>query len=358
MMRAALISARWACQTPKQGAASTSMKRHFSGTVTEKPILVTGARGRVASLLITELVKADRPVLAVGRTPPKDPVALWGPRSAQLVEFVQCNLMDQAAMDAVVDRSGDVLHVGALPGPSSQTPAGIDPAWGTPEKAPVGLEKESSLQLLEENFVGTCRLFERVARKRDGCRVVYSSSLFANGYAHDPDSFQPPQLPLTEDQPTLPLETYGFSKFATEEFANMLVRTSGNVPTALGESPVFVHIRFSNMIKVENWHLLPWEGRNDQPIMWTYCHELDVVDAHLKALNIESSAFPSRSETFFIISDDSRTNVPTMELIQQRWEAKGVAPPQLSQPLPGFTSIASNSKAKRILGWVPRTFRK
>ena len=51
-----------------------------------------------------------------------------------------------------------------------------------------------------------------------------------------------------------------------------------------GESPTYVHIRFSNMIKTENWHKLPASPSECvQPVMWTYVHELDVVDAHLKA---------------------------------------------------------------------------
>merc|ERR1719345_426734 len=93
------------------------------------------------------------------------------------------------------------------------------------------------------------------------------------------------------------------------------------------------------------------------PIMWAYCHEDDVVDVHLKALKVPTSSLPSRSESFFIISDDTRSDTPTDKLIQDHWAAKGVAPPELTRPLPGFTSIVSNAKAKRLLGFAPRSFR-
>lgn len=336
--------------------------RHSSAATNQKPILVTGARGRVASLLIQQLCEQGRPVLATGRQPPADPLATWGPKSPGLVEFVQANLLDRAAIDSLIARSGDVLHIGALPGPSHQPPPGVDPAWGSKEKAPVGLEKETGLELLEQNFLGTCGLFESVARKADGSRVVFSSSLFACGFAHDPNSFQPPQLPLTEAQATLPLEHYGFSKFVAENFAAMLVRTAEGAKAGGyaggGESPTYVHIRFSNMIKTENWDKLPNSGTDVMtPIMWTYVHEMDVVDAHLKALDLPAASFPSRCETFYVIADDNRTDMPTEELIRNHWGKKGVAPPEITQPLSGFTSIASNEKAKRILGWNPRTFR-
>jgi len=362
MMRTALISSRRACSA---WGSATGAARHSSGAVKDKPILVTGARGRVASLLIQQLVGSGRKVLATGRAPPADPLATWGPKSPELVEFVQANLLDRPAIESLVARSGDVLHIGALPGPSHQPPPGIDASWGQKPKAPVGLEKETGLELLEQNTMGTCGLFEAVARKRDGCRVVFSSSLFANGYSHDPNSFQPPQLPLEETDPTLPLEHYGFSKFVSENFAAMLVRSAegaqaGN-SAGSGESPAYVHIRFSNMVKVENWNQLPWAGddmSSRQVMMWCYVHEHDVVDAHLKALDIPTSSLPSRCETFFIIADDNRTDTPTEELIRRNWSQKGVAPPELKRPLPAFTSIASNEKAKRILGWSPRTFRK
>jgi len=336
--------------------------RNSSSAVKDLPILVTGARGRVASLLIKELIKNGRKILATGRAPPADPLALWGPDSAKYVEFVQANLLDREAMDKLVARSGDVLHIGALPGPSHQPPPGVDPKWGQPPLAPVGLEKETGLELLEQNFVGTCGLFESVARKRDGCRVVYSSSLFASGYSHDPNSFQPPCLPLDETEPTLPLEHYGFSKFVSENFASMLVRTAEGARVGgadNGESPIYINIRFSNMIKKENWHLLPDDGSKAMtPVMWAYTHEDDVVDAHLSALQLPSSTFPSRCETFFIIADDNRTDTTTEELIKNHWERKGASPPELKAPLPGFTSIVSNEKAKRMLNWNPRTFRK
>lgn len=329
-----------------------------------KPVLVTGASGRLGSLLVQRLCEAGRPVLATDRGAPADSLAQWGPKSADLVEFAKADLLDRAAMDSLVARSGDVLHIGALPGPSHQPPPGIDPRWGEKEVAPVGLEKETGLELLELNFMGTCGLFESVARKRDGCRVVFSSSLFACGYSHDPNSFQPPQLPLVETQQTLPLDHYGFSKMAAENFASMLVRTAEGAKAGgydNGESPAFLHMRFSNMIKTENWHKLPAVVANDRqmlmPIMWNYVHELDVVDAHFKALHIPTESLPSRCETFYIIADDNRTDTPTEELISQHWKAKGVAAPELSCPLPGFTSIASNGKAKKILGWCPRTFR-
>jgi nucleoside-diphosphate-sugar epimerase len=270
--------------------------------------------------------------------------------------------MDRATMDSLIARSGDVLHIGALPGPSHQPPPGIDPSWGHPDKAPVGLEKETGLELLEQNFLGTCGLFEAVARKRDGSRVVFASSLLSCGFAHDPNSFQPPQLPLDETQVTLPLDHYGFSKLAAENFAAMLVRTSGNAAQGGGDDsgcPTYVHLRFSNLIKRENWHTLPHSGKLvATPIMWTYVHEDDVLDAHLKALDLPADKFASRSETFYIIADDNRTELTTEELIKNHWAAKGVAPPELTRPLTGYASIASNEKAKKVLGWNPRTFRK
>lgn len=345
----------------------------FSSSRSEQRVLVTGACGNLGGKIVNRLVSQGRHVLATDRSPaPANREAVWGASSALHVEFVQADLTHSQAMEELVARSGDVVHVGAIPGPSEEPPPGVDPAWSS--KAPIGLEKIPGLELLKQNLLGSCALFEAVARRQDGSRVVFSSSLFSMGWSHNPSDFRPRYLPLDEEHRPLPLEHYGLSKFFGEEFAGMLARIEVD-PAVDAESteaeaeelaikrsrrlpPSFVSLRFSNIIKEDKWAQLPWNPNLEHitPLMWAYCHEDDVVDAHMLALDVPQEALPSRCESFLIVADDTRSGTPTSELISRQWHSPATAPP-LRHSLPGFASIVSNRKAKRLLGFEPKSFR-
>jgi nucleoside-diphosphate-sugar epimerase len=57
-------------------------------------------------------------------------------------------------------------------------------------------------------------------------RVVFSSSAFGMGWAHDPRAFVPLYLPLDEEHPMMPFEPYGLSKQIGECISQMVARSS------------------------------------------------------------------------------------------------------------------------------------
>eukprot|EP00971_Amphidinium_carterae_P042745 840254-Amphidinium_carterae.1 len=186
-------------------------------------VLVTGACGRIASQIIRKLVSRGSKVLATDRVQaPNDSSQLWGGESSKLVEFVQADLTDCSAVRAMVQRSSAVVHVGAVPGPSKVPPPGVDRVWAA--SSPIGLEDLSGIELLRQNLLGTCNVLEAAVETEACRRIVFSSSLFAMGWSHDPGAFRPEYLPLDEHHAPLPLEHYGLSKAFCEEFASMLVR--------------------------------------------------------------------------------------------------------------------------------------
>ncbi|CAK0808633.1 unnamed protein product [Prorocentrum cordatum] len=333
------------------------------------PVLVTGACGHLGGHVVRRLAGRGQRVLATDRSEaPADPQAAWGPEAARLVEFVQADLTDGSAMQDLAARCGDAVHVGAIPGPTRHLPPGVDPACL--QKSAIGLEDLPGLELLRLNLLGTGLLFEALAARRDGRRVVFSSSLFSMGYSHDPADFRPQYLPLDEDHPMQPLEHYGLSKAMGEEMARMLARV-GAVPSnddcrgpeakrprtsdARGVGPSFVCLRFSNIVKAERWDKLPWPAPENgvTPLLWAYCHESDVIDAHLLALDVPREALASSCESFLLVADDTRYDKPTSELISQQWDR----PPPLRRALPDHSSIVSNDKAKQVLGFRPRSVR-
>lgn len=105
-------------------------------------------------------------------------------------KFVQADLLDGPAVDAIIAHASAVIHVGAIPGPSKFPPPGIDPKFGTKEVAPIGLEDVTPGELLKQNLMGTFNVFES-ACKWGVKRVVFSSTAFTMGWSHDPTTFYP-----------------------------------------------------------------------------------------------------------------------------------------------------------------------
>ena len=266
-------------------------------------VLVTGASGRLGSQIVSRLIDAGLSVVATDRVSPSDEVKLWGSRAGE-VTFVKADLCDAEAMRQLAKRVTSVIHVGAIPGPSKYPPPQVNPV----ANAPIGLEDLPGLELIRQNLLGTSALFEAIAAQPASRRVVFSSSLFAMGWSHEPSAFVPETLPLDEDHAAEPLEHYGLSKCFCEHFASMMVRAPG-VESEASESQAdppckrrkrgslsFISLRFSNIIKSENWGKLPLKLPEQAvtPLMWAYCHEHDVVDAHIKALLLPSGQLSSR----------------------------------------------------------------
>ncbi|CAE7943415.1 metXA [Symbiodinium necroappetens] len=329
-------------------------------------VLVTGASGRLGSQIVTRLVEGGLSVVATDRVSPADKDKLWGPRAHE-VTFVQADLCDAAAMKHLAAKVTSVVHVGAIPGPSEHPPPPVDPVTNPP----IGLEKVTGVELLRQNLLGTCMLFEAIAALPASKRVVFSSSLFAMGWSHEPAAFMPDFLPLDETHVPEPLEHYGLSKCFCEDFAEMLLRAARTPSVEDGEAEngppckrpkqnnlSFVSLRFSNIIKAEKWTELPLKLPQHAvtPLMWAYCHEHDVVEAHVKALLLPSSELSSKCETFLVVAPDTRYDVPTVELIKHHFNKTGCMLPGQSN-LFGFASIVSNRKAERLLGLTFRSFR-
>lgn len=118
-------------------------------------------------------------------------------------------------------------------------------------------------------------------------------------------------------------------------------------------------LRLPTVVRLEDWAKLPLPApespqRSPAPVAWAYCHEADEVDAHLAALDVAERKLPSKCEAFLVAADDTRFATPTAELLQRH----SAGAPPLTRPLLGFASTLSCEKAKRILHFSARSFRR
>eukprot|EP00913_Durusdinium_trenchii_P001097 g1005.t1 len=344
----------------KQASGSTGTFAFVIPSEDRKSIQLRARSARRGGLgqIAQRLAQQGYAVIGTDRVEPTEPL--------KGVEFVKADLCDGEKMRFVASKAKSTIHVGAIPGPSQSPPVGVE----DPQTSGIGLETCEGIDLLKENLMGTALLFEACAahgHRTSGpailpieleWRVVFSSSLFSMGWSHDPGAFRPRYLPLDEEHPPEALEHYGLSKVFGEEFSAMLTRANSGPRSKRARTGVealsFIHLRFSNIIKEEKWKELPlpYPEQDVTPLMWAYCHEHDVVEAHLKALELPAERMASRCERFLIVADDVRFNLPSAELAK-RYEALSLVPSTMK----GYESLVSNKKAKQQLGMSFRSFR-
>jgi NAD(P)-dependent dehydrogenase (short-subunit alcohol dehydrogenase family) len=146
-------------------------------------ILITGAAGRIGTMLRSRLAAPGRVLRLLDVAPLASPP---GPGE----EAVTASVTDLAAMTAACAGAGAVIHLGGIP---------TEDAW-----API----------LEVNINGAYTVFE-AARRAGVPRVVLASSNHAVGFA--PRS----SFPVPDDAAPLPDTYYGVSKAAGEALAGL-----------------------------------------------------------------------------------------------------------------------------------------
>ena len=179
-------------------------------------IVVTGAAGRLGvgwcNFWWTGAGKSWPPT-AWTRTncPPGSCAASWGmPKRVH-------NILEGAEA---------VIHMGAIPGPQRAEPRVI----------------------FENNVAGDFNVMMSAA-ELGLRRVVFSSSAFGMGWAHDGNAFVPLYLPLDEEHPMMPFEPYGLTKQVGEDIGRMIARNSDTT---------VVSLRFTNVALPEVQAEFPW----------------------------------------------------------------------------------------------------
>ena len=271
-------------------------------------IVVTGAAGRLGRRVVQLLVDQDREVLATDQLAADDLPA----------KFVRCDLVDAEAVEGILKDAEAVVHMGAIPGPQREDPKVI----------------------FDNNVASTFNVMMSAA-ELGLRRVVFSSSAFGMGWAHDGNAFVPLYLPLDEEHPMMPFEPYGLSKQVGEDIGRMIARNSDTT---------VVSLRFTNVALPEVQAEFPWPAPTPENpltlVMWAYAEAGDVAEAHVLALDAEIEEY----EAFMIAQPSSRFKEPTIDLVNNNFGDRV----EIREGLNGAASVISTEKAQRLLGWRPR----
>jgi UDP-glucose 4-epimerase len=236
---------------------------------------------------------------------------------------------------------------------------GVDGVLHFAARSLVGESMEQPEKYWRGNVVTTLALLEAM-RTHGTPRLVFSSTAAAYGEAD--------QVPITEDTPTRPTNTYGATKLAIDHAIASYATAHGLAGVSLRYFNVAgAHGRFGERHAVET-HLIPLvlqvaTGRRDSVRIFgedwptpdgtcvrDYIHVDDLAEAHLLALQ---HAVPKQHRIYNL---GSGAGFSVRQVIDTCREVTGHPLPTLSAPRrPGDPAVlvASSARAEHELGWQP-----
>jgi nucleoside-diphosphate-sugar epimerase len=189
------------------------------------------------------------------------------------------------------------------------------------------------------NVMSTYNILEAAANLGIG-KVVLASSESSYGIVFAKKFFEPRYLPVDEDHPQLPEDSYGLSKVVNEETGAAFHRRTGMQ---------VVSFRLGNILVPGDYGRVRAsfsQPEQRQRILWSYIDARDVASACRLAIEKDGLG----CQAMILAADDTSSDCPTRELVRQF--LPGVE--KFNAPLEGRASLLSNAKAKKLLGWQPQ----
>jgi len=171
-------------------------------------------------------------------------------------------------------------------------------------------------------------------------KAAIASSESSYGLVFAVRPLAPQYVPLDEEHPQLPQDSYGLSKVVNEQTAQMFHRRTGMQ---------IVSLRLGNVIPPEWYARFPSFVDNPEErerILWSYIDTRDAAEACRLAVEKDGLGAVALN----ITADDSSMAIRSRELMAARYP--GVT--DIRSSLDGFETLLSNEKAKRLLGWQPK----
>lgn len=281
-----------------------------------KRILVTGGSGKAGLWVIREFLAAGYDVINVDSRRPAE--ALCRTIAADLTQLgAVVSVLSPHVTGNRAPYAG-VVHFAAIPRP-----------YDHPNDEVFRTNTLSTYNVLE-----ACGLL-------DIRKAVIASSESSYGMAFANELLSPAYLPIDEAHPQRPEDTYGLTKVLNEQTAEMFHRRDGTQ---------ILSFRIGNVITPDDY--APLRARFGHPedrqrILWSYIDARDLAIAC--RLGIEQDGLGC--QVMNVTADVTSSNLPTSELLQRFFPSV-----PLKRPLPGHSSLYTNTRLKELLGWKQRHF--
>jgi nucleoside-diphosphate-sugar epimerase len=273
-----------------------------------KKVVVTGGSGRLGQFVIRDLLAHKYQVLSLDRVAPREKLcASW------LVDLRHSGDLFEALRNAY-----GVIHLGA---------------YQAPNLAP-------DAETLSNNVSVTYNVL-RAAADSKVQKVVLASSTAAFGFIYATNLWAPEYLPLDEDHPSLPQDSYGLSKVLGERIADSIVSLS---PAMTISSLRFPGVNFD--LSYESFRERWRNPASRASGFWTYIDARDAATTCRLALEAKF-----RGHEVFIASAPKNCMIqPSLELVK-KYLPKGA---RIKNVAGTHWSCVDSSKARRMLGFQSR----
>ncbi|RUS47449.1 NAD(P)-dependent oxidoreductase [Cohnella sp. AR92] len=272
-----------------------------------KKVVVTGGSGMLGRWVVKHFIEQGYEVLNVDTRQPEEPLC-----STLIVD-----LQDLGQTYGALAGADAVVHLAAIPR------AGMVPPETT----------------FRNNVMATYNVLEAAAGLGIK-KAVIASSESSYGICFAVHPFGPQYVPMDEEHPQLPQDSYGLSKVVNELTADMFHRRSGMQ---------VVSLRLGNVIPPEWYEQFPsWIHKPEERerILWSYIDTRDAAEACRLAIEAEGLG----SVALNLGSDETSMDIPSRELMAARY-------PEVTDfrtPLEGHEALLNSKKAMQLLGWTPK----
>ncbi len=272
-------------------------------------VAVTGASGEVGQEVVKHLLENGYEVRAVTHRE-------WDDSPAEQV--YPLNIEDYAAVEEALGGCDKVIHL-----------AGI--------KSPVGVP---DVDVIRTNVVGTYNVLLASGRMEIS-HIAVASSDCTFGYTFTKNKPPLHYLPVDEEHPTHPDDSYGLSKVIMERIAEAMVQRFNYSVASL---------RISWVIDPERYQTKKFETLTQDPEtgyfnFWSYIDLRDTARAFRLAIETDLSDH----ELFQIAASDTRSRIPSADLIEDYF-------PEVETKIEftGHESLEDTTRAGEVLGFTPR----
>ena len=288
-------------------------------------VLITGASGRLGAFVIRELAEQHTLTLMSRRQPPAE---------FSHLPFIQGDLNNFEDCQRAVEGVDAIQHLGAQPGP-------VDHPDMRENAAAQGIPFDATFKT---NMLGTYYLMQ-AAIEAGVQTVVMSGSNCALGHGFRISKTDMPldYLPLDEEHPCYPEDSYSFSKLHGEALLESYTRAYGIRTYVTRPAGICPEERRQQMAE----NAKPTAGWT--PWLWCWVGSEDVASAH-RLLMEKAETLPPH-DVYFLNGDDTTALEPSQELVAR---FKPELLPKV-RTLQGHQSFINCDKLKRAVGWQHTT---
>lgn len=281
-----------------------------------KKIVVTGGAGFLGKHLCRALANAGHSVTVVDL------------RENREFPTIIADVRDHAQMEEVLQGVDVVFHLAAL--------------------IEAGESVKFPQKFVDYNITGSVSVMEAM-RKNNVKTFVFSSTAAVYG--------EPERIPIFEDDRTIPINPYGMTKLAIEGLLSSYVESHDFTGVALRyfnlygpeeahEPETHAIPRFINQIMNEEEVTVWGSGEHKRD----YIHISDIVNAHLKALELAQEK-PNKYHYFNLSTERPSSVIEIVNHIERIMNKKAQIKNFPARPGDPLVLVADASKAREGLGW-------